>query len=96
MRRLMARSVAAPGVRPGMNPRTAGIIASYLEVLARVIYAQPNALLTLLEGSTPALHAFVDHWLALAAFRCAIALPTVRDTSMLVHAKPATWTCWPE
>ena len=37
-----------------------------------MIYAQPNALLALLEGSTPALHAFVDHWLALAAFRWAL------------------------
>ena len=69
LRRVMAKSVAADGVRPGMNPRTASIVASYLELLARVVYAQPASLPAMLEGSTAKLHALVDHWLALAAFR---------------------------
>ena len=65
----MAQSVAAPGVRPGMNTHEAGVVAAYLEVLSGVCFAQPESLPLLLDGSAAAVHAFVDHWLSLAAFR---------------------------
>ena len=88
----MARSVAADGVRPGMNPRTASIIANYLEVLARVVYAQPQSLPALLEGSTAKLHAFVYYWLSLAAFRWGFQLteaimPWTQENCMHSHSR---------
>ena len=65
----MAQSLAAPGVRPGMNTHEAGVMAAYLEVLAGVCFAQAASVPGLLDNSAAALHAFVDHWLSLAAYR---------------------------
>ena len=87
--RAMAHSVAAPGVRPGMNTAEAGVVASYLEVLAAVCYAQPQSLPLLLDGSTAAVHAFVDHWLSLAAFRWARGPPA----AVLCGGCPALAAC---
>ena len=69
-----------------MHTAEAGVVASYLEVLAGVCYAQPDALPMLLDGSTAAVHAFVDHWLSLAAFRWAagLLLPRCRGVALLL------------
>ena len=68
--RAIADVMAGPDSQSSLHTGMHSLVESYLDVLTRVLLAQPEAFTNIISGGPQAHERFLDNWIHVASVRC--------------------------